>query len=135
MTKLGDGAVMEAPLMAMPCRPSPLLGCGTGPIPEIGMIFDLPKSSLVEQLLLGVMVRPGHEFNGSLAVAIDHIAATAVGRLSGHCTDLRESFLHSVAIATEWPGLEQVVTEQNRSIDLLGIASRDPDPPIRHAIR
>ena len=80
MTKLGDGAVMETLFMAMPCRPSPLLGCGTGPVPEIGMILDVPKSSLVEQLLLGVMVRPGHEFNGSLAVAVDQIAVTAAGR-------------------------------------------------------
>ena len=83
---------MEAPLMAMTLGPNSLLCQSTRPILEIGMVLDLPKRGLMEHLLMGVMIGPSDEFDSSLVVAVDHIAATAAGRLSGHCTDLREPF-------------------------------------------
>ena len=84
MAKLSHGTVVQTLLMALAFGPDPLLRRSTGAILEIGMILDLPKSSLMQGLLMGVMLGPSHKFDCSLIASVDHAACTTVRRFKGH---------------------------------------------------
>ena len=70
--------------MALAVRPDSLLRRSTGAIFEIGMILDLPKSRLMQSLLMGVMLGPSHKFDCSPVAAVDHIARTAARGIKSH---------------------------------------------------
>lgn len=75
---------MQAAFASVAPRPSPLLRQSTRTVVEIGMIFNLGDRRLMEQLFFAVVVRPSDKFDSCTAMAIDHVAFTAVRSFCSH---------------------------------------------------
>ena len=92
---------MQSALMIMAAGPGHLLGCRTGAIVPIWVIFDLADRGSVETLVMAMVISPGHKFSGSLLLTIKHVAGAGV-LVESHVASLN-SHDHSVATATEKP--------------------------------